>query len=104
MALGDQVSPWRFCVMQLVRLTCGQPSPYDGLWLVEYAPWQMGVDPLGRRISARIIATRDVSQARVFRSTREARTYWRMPSGRVLPNGMPDRPLTAFLIAIEPAP
>lgn len=77
-------------------LAAGGPSPFDGMWLVEYDPGRPGVAPDGRPMLAHITATADPAKAQRFTSIADFHDLWRATSGRTRPDGRPDRPLTAF--------
>lgn len=77
-------------------LAAGGPSPFDGMWLVEYDPGRPGVAPDGRPMLAHITATDDPAKAQRFTSIADFHDLWRATSGRTRPDGRPDRPLTAF--------
>lgn len=87
--------------IRLLGLVNGQPSPYDGQWLVHYDPTRAGVDPDGAPTTAHIVCSPDPDRARRFDNPTDACDYWRQTSGRPWPA---DRPLTAYTVAIEEAP
>ena len=84
-------------VIRLVGLASGEPTPYDGQWLVDYDPARSGCDALGRPMLAHVVTTADRDRARRFADAAEAYRVWRLPSG--LPYPM-NAPLTAYTIAV----
>lgn len=88
-------------VIQIVGLVLGEPSPFDGEWLVEYDPNQRGVDRDGDEMFAHVKTTATLAEARRF-TTAEALAYWKQVSARWprRPDGKPNRPLTAFTVSI----
>jgi hypothetical protein len=91
-------------VIQIVGLVHGGSSPFDGQWLVEYDPARSGRTPDGKPMTAHIVCTSDPAQATRYPSPYQAHRLWIATSGLLRSDGLPDRPLTAFNIAIEPAP
>ncbi len=89
---------------RLGGLVNGEPTELDGQWLVEYDPTRPGVSPTGRPMTAHIVCSPDPAQARQFTSLKEIHALWTSPSGRVRPDGHPDRPLTAFNLVVEGLP
>jgi hypothetical protein len=88
--------------LRIVGLVDGSPSPFDGLYLVEYDPDRPGVSPDGRPMLAHIVATAERPQAREFPNALEAMKCWRTVS-RTWPmrsDGQPNRPLTAFTVEV----
>lgn len=88
--------------IRIVGLVNGGTTLVDGQWLVEYDPTRPGVDPLGRPMLAHIVCSPDPGRAVRFASAAAAHRLWTLTSGRTRPDGQPDRPLTAFNVAIEP--
>ncbi len=80
-------------------------SPFIGQYLVEFDPERDGVDPFGREMIAHIVTTPDREKAKVFETFEQAHACWTQVCERepVRPDGKPNRPLTAFTVAIEPA-
>lgn len=74
----------------------------DGQWVVEYDPSRPGMSPDGIEMIAHLITTPLPEQARTFATLSEALDYWRQSYGMRW-DGEPNRPLTAFSVAIEPA-
>ncbi len=73
------------------------PSPMDGQWLVEYDPRRAGVDPAGRPMTAHIVASAALAEARRFDDIRQVHGYVYARSG--LPRPM-DMPLSAFTLEV----
>jgi hypothetical protein len=90
-------------VVQIIRLSSGQPSAFDGRWLVTYEPTRDGVASDGGPMTAHITTTADRDKARRFANFQAACVELSQPSGRTRADGMPDRPLTAFTLKIERA-
>jgi hypothetical protein len=89
-------------IMRLIGTASGEPTAYDGQWLVEYDPTRAGVHPGdGRPTIAHIVTTDDPHRARRFADAHELHACWTAASGLPAPR---DRPLTAFTIAWEPPP
>lgn len=92
-------------VVRLVGLAHGEPSPADGLWLVDYDPRGDGFYIDGERQRERCFCmlhvTRDHAKAKQFENAGDAFEFWRMPSGKTRPDGKPDRPLTAYTVDIQ---
>ena len=87
--------------MLILGLVNGDPTPFDGTWLVDYDPTRPGTDPGGRPMIAHLVTTDDPRQAREFGSAGEAEAFWKQAHG-VRKDGRPNRPLTAFVIEIRP--
>lgn len=80
-------------------------TPFDGEYLVEYDPERDGIDPLGRPMAAHIVTTKQRADARRFKDQLEAWEFYRQVCKRRprrRPDRMPNRPLTAFTISVEP--
>lgn len=97
-------------------------SPLDGRWLVDFAPCSAeeadekdGHDPdvfygaapsFGGVCPIKIEATADESKARLFADVAEAHAMWAMvmpdPFAERIPDGKPNRPLTAYTIEVTP--
>ena len=88
--------------IRIFGLVNGGRTPFDGQWLAEYDPTREGVDPAGDPMTAHIVCTADPGRALRFADVRVARACWMRVSGRVRPDGMADRPLTAFNVIMEP--
>jgi len=78
------------------RSRTGRPAPV-GQYLKSY-------DPEAHDGQGAVVWTRDVTEARVFLTHREALLCWQwIPRNRPRrPDGQPNRPLTAFTIEISP--
>lgn len=83
--------------IKLNRLASGEPNEYDGYWLVDYIPPSPWATDHRGILSAHL----DPRKARRFGSKAEAFTYWKQQYG-IRPDGKPNRPLTAWTVAIEP--
>ena len=90
--------------IKIVGLVGGGHTPVDGQYLVEYDPNRDGVDAWGNAMLAHIVASPDREDALLFPSVLEAHQCWARVDERdpVRPDGKPNRPLTAFTIAVEP--
>jgi hypothetical protein len=64
--------------IQIVGLGNGEPTPFDGKYLVEYDPSRAGMDPEGNEMVAHIVATEDPAQAKEFATLEEALETWRL--------------------------
>ena len=89
-------------VLKIYGLANGGPTPFDGQYLVEYDPTRDGVDPNGDPMSAHLVTTPDVGKALKFQTAAEAMALWRKEHG-IRPDGLPNRPLTAFTVEVLPA-
>lgn len=92
-------------VIQIEGLVGQTSSPFDGEFLVEYDPERDGRDPQGAPMLAHIVTTPDREKAKRFANYPEASECWRRVCKRkpTRPDGRPNRPLTAFTVAILPA-
>jgi hypothetical protein len=89
-------------IMRLIGSAAGIPTDHDGQWVVEYDPTRPGTpDSQGRPMLAHIVTTSDPRHARRFTDIKELHAYWLAESGLPFPR---NRPLTAYTIALEPAP
>lgn len=86
--------------IQIVSLSDGSESPFDGQYLVEYDPSRPGVDPRGEPMTAHLVTTPNRGNAREFRNTLEALECWRQAHG-TRPDGKPNRPLTAYHVMVS---
>jgi hypothetical protein len=84
--------------IRILGLVAGEPSPFDGQWLVEYDPTRPGSDPHGRPMFAHIVTTPDAAKALRFPDVAAAVDYYRADSGLPYPR---NRPLTAFTVMFE---
>ncbi len=84
----------------IIGLVNGEPSPFDGQWLVEYDPSRPGIDPEGKPLIAHVLTTPDPQQAREFPTIRDAEECWKQIFG-TRKDGRPNRPLTAFIVKIQ---
>lgn len=90
-------------MVRLLGLADGTPTVIDGQWLVEYDPARPGVLPDGTAMPAHVVTTPDAGRARVFATSAQAYSYAFAGSGRRrAADGMPDRPLTAYTLLLEP--
>lgn len=86
-------------IVQLVGLASGEPTAFDGQYLVEYDPTRPGRDPQGREMLAHVVTTPDPAQARRFADAAEVHAVWTASSGLPYPR---NAPLTAYTIAVLP--
>lgn len=91
-------------VIQIEGLIAGAPTAFDGQYLVEYDPERDGVDPEGRPMDAHVVTTAELEEAQRFDSATDATECWRQVCERrpIRGDGRPNRPLTAFTVAILP--
>jgi hypothetical protein len=83
-------------VLRIVGLGNGQPSEYQDKYVVDYDPTPRE-DPLGAYVHLEVTASRE--EARQFPTLADAIAYFRMASkAGPRPDGLPDRPLTAFTV------
>lgn len=88
-------------------LISGFRTAFDGQWLAEYDPERNGVDPVGGfPMNAHIVTTDDPRKALAFEDVAAAWETWTRQCKRtpLRPDGKPNRPLTAFTVAIERLP
>lgn len=84
----------------IVNLVNGEPTPFDGQWLVEYDPTRRGVDPHGKPMTAHLVTTDDARLAKEFETIADAEECWKQSFG-LRKDGRPNRPLTAFVVEIQ---
>jgi hypothetical protein len=79
-------------VIQLIELTSGSPSIYEGHYVVRLdpVPWPRGW----------LHTTPDIAKAKQFEGAGAARAYWQQQHG-VRADGRPNRPLTAWTVEIQ---
>ena len=84
--------------IKIIGLINGQPTEFDGKYLVEYDPTPTE-DERGEFVH--LVVTDDRAEALQFPSTAEAYECWRAVSKKgPRADGMPDRPLTAYCVEI----
>jgi hypothetical protein len=84
--------------IRIVGLVNGEPSEYDGTYVVDYDPTPQ-IDEVGGFVH--LVVTEDVTQARQFRTYAQAVAFYQSPSRLgPRPDGEPDRPLSAFTVEI----
>jgi hypothetical protein len=90
-------------VIKIVGLVAGGQTPFDGQFLVDYDPERDGHDPQGSPMVCHLQTTPEASQARHFVTAGEAYECWRMVPYRqpLRPDGLSNRPLTAFTIEVK---
>lgn len=83
--------------LKLIGLASGEPTPFDGSYVVEYDPGRDGLDLL----ACHLVTTPDRDLA-LHASTKELMMLWRSvdPRDPVRSDGKPNRPLTAFTVEI----
>ena len=86
-------------VLRIISAAHGIPSPVDGGYVV-----RCDVDARGGR--GEVEATTDPRRALHFPDTEWALRYWRRQSRiqPLRPDGLPNRPLTAYTVEVEEAP
>jgi hypothetical protein len=87
-------------VVRIWGLADGTATSLDGRWLVAYDPTKPGRDPTGRRMTATIDTTDEPAEATRW-SSYHALHELIMTAIGTRPDGRPDRPITAFNLAIE---
>ena len=97
---GPGMSWARMTKLMIVGLLNGEPTPFDGQWVVEYDPTRRGADPLGKPMIAHLVTTTDPFNAKEFATIMEAENCWRQAFG-LRGDGRPNRPLTAFVVEIQ---
>jgi hypothetical protein len=85
-------------VILLVGLANGQPSEFDGQYVVEYDPTY--VEPGVPYYGGKLVTTPDLAKAKRFTDAIEATKLWRASYG-TRPDGKPNRPLTAYTVEIK---
>jgi hypothetical protein len=93
----------RRVTIQIVGLRNGGKTAYDGQYVVEFDASHDGVEPgTGRVMMGYLETTPDRAEATLF-TAKEALELWRSVDTRspVRPDGQPNRPLTAFTVAME---
>lgn len=88
-------------IMLIVELSTGEPTPFDGKYLVAYD----ASGPDSPDLTCWLEVTDDPAQA-LRAPAGELLELWRSVDQRrpVRPDGQPNRPLTAFTIQTLPAP
>lgn len=81
--------------IKILGLNSGQPTEFDGKWLMEYDPGRQGFDSTGRPMIAHVKVTDDPAKALQFDDPADALRLWQKPDG-IRTDGKPNRPLTAF--------
>ncbi len=93
-------------VIKVHGLISGDPTGFDGQYVVEYDPGRNGIEPLsGQEMLCHLVTTPDVDKATKFDGP-DAFELWRKPDPRrpLRPDGRPNRPLTAFTVEIGQFP
>jgi len=85
-------------VIKIVGTARGAPTEFAGQYVMEYQP--MAIDSLGHYKGGKLVTTPDLSQALRFEGAADAMRCWQRQNGW-LPNGKPNRPLTAFTVEIS---
>jgi hypothetical protein len=85
--------------IRLCGLASGEPTPYDGMYVLEYDPRREPEDPLSE-LCCHLAVTPDPESALQFASSWDALTFWRRDTGKRLCDGTPERPLTKFNVEI----
>jgi hypothetical protein len=82
-------------VIQVVGPVLGPPSGIEGEYIVAFDPDAN----LGR---GELVTNRDVAKAKQFGSPEDAFRFYRQQSTKVpkRPDGLPNRPLTAFTVTV----
>ena len=90
----------RDTVIQIASLIDGTRTPFDGQYVVEYDPDRAPASPC----CAHLVTTPDIESATRYTKL-EALELWRKvdPEHPLRRDGKPNRPLTAFSVAIIPA-
>lgn len=97
-----RIGPTRPVVLRIVGLD-DQPraTSYDGQWVVEYDPSQVGMSPTGQPMIYHLRTTANLSEALRFDSYVDAVQLWRRKSGHQRSDPLLDMPLTAFHCRME---
>lgn len=83
--------------IHLLELSNGEPHEFSNSFVVEYDP--AALLPNGSYDGGLLRVTKNESEARVFATPEDAVKYYRQSYG-TRPDGKPNRPLTAFSVAI----
>ena len=95
----------RDIVIQVIGLIQGGNTGFDGQFVVEYDAGRDGVEPLSAMpMMAYLRTTANLDEATRYTST-EAFELWRSvdPRNPTRPDGRPNRPFTAFNVAMSTA-
>lgn len=86
-------------VIQIIGRADGEPSEYDGTYVLEYDPsyWPDHEEPYDGGI---LCVTKDPAAAKQFPAPHEAMAYYEQSFG-LREDGKPNRPLTAWNVCIE---
>lgn len=87
--------------MKIIGLVTGEPTPYDGQYLVEYDTERDGLSPDGQVMNCYLITSPHIENALDLPKA-EMVEVWRRVSKRspLRPDGNPSRPLTAYTVEI----
>jgi hypothetical protein len=90
-------------VIQILGRIDGEPSPWDGQYVVEYDPDPNPAPAMGPGwyLTCHLVTTPELDKAARF-STQVAMETWRRQSrtAPLRPDGKPNRPLAAFTVVI----
>lgn len=87
-------------IVKILGLVDGSKTPFDGRYLIEYDPTQQGFAPDGKPIQCLLVTTENASEATQFHNMTIAVEVCRRADG-VRPDGLPNRPITAFNLEFE---
>lgn len=92
--------------MKIEGMVHGQPTPYDGQYLLDYDPGRDGADPNGLPMLAHVVTTPNPGEAKRYHDLAAVHAEWTRvdPRQPVRSDGRPNRPLTAFTISTERVP
>lgn len=86
-------------VVRLLGLACGDPSPVDGQWLVEYDPDRPGVSATGEPTYCHVQTAPRICDAKRFADAQEMYEYvTRVKQSQPFVNNRPNRPLLAYTL------
>lgn len=89
-------------VIRIVGSVKGEPTPWDGQWLIECDLSRDSVSPDGFVMRMHLVTTGNPALAKRFANLSELTDYYCRSDPRepFYPNGHPNRPLTYFTIEI----
>ena len=91
-------------IIQIVSLSDGTKTPFDGKYLKEYDPMRDGMDPAGDPMSCHLVAVDKPEDAAQFSDAGTALACWRQRGRGWRHDGEWNRPLTAFTVQVLDAP
>ncbi len=86
--------------IRIIGLINGRQTAFDGQYVVEYDPSREGTDPEGNLMLCHLVTTPDLEKALEL-PVDKCLELWKKANG-IRPDGLPNRPITAFTVEITP--